>query len=36
MVFGAEGELFFIGSLLFTIIWLVWAGFELRRGPIMK
>src|SRR3990170_2079995 len=36
MVFGAEGELFFIGSLLFTIIWLVWAGFELRRGPMMK
>jgi len=33
---GAEGELFFIGSLLFTIIWLIWAGFELRRGPAMN
>src|SRR3989337_938267 len=36
LVIGAEGELFFIGSLLFTIIWLVWAGFELRRGPMTQ
>ena len=33
---GAEGGLFFLGSLLFTIIWLIWAGFGLRRGPETK
>ena len=36
LALGAEGDLFFVGSLLFTVIWLIWAGLELRRAPMMK
>ncbi len=36
LIVFTDQELLFVGSLLFTVIWLVWAGFELRRGPMKR
>lgn len=32
--YAQTSEVVFLGSLVLLIIWLVWGGFELRRGPV--